>query len=229
MGIHERQQREELIMKAAAKVFFVQGFHGTKMEHVARQAGLSKGILYFYYKNKEDLYMALIYYALQEFIAFHKRSLARHTDDTGLNRLIFFIKDYFDFVDTNPYLHGAITDYIHMANPARQLASEAGLTEGMKASKYYKMTLKEQLVPVLMLFEVINKGRIDGSIKNQGDYKLIFATLWSLILGYEKLSVAEKYFTDTVQSKLQYFQIDRSEWRDMILKSIRVILTSPGT
>ena len=226
MGIQERQQREELIMNAAAKVFFVQGFHGTKMEHVARQAGLSKGILYFYYKNKEDLYMALVYHALLEFIAFHERSLQKHMEENGLNRIMYFIRDYFDFVDSHPYLHAAITDYIHMANPSRQLASEAGLTEGMKASKYYKLTLKDQLTPALMLFEVINKGRIDGSIKNKGDYKLLYATLWSLIMGYEKLSVAEKYFSDSRQSKLQYFQLDRSDWRKMIIQTIQTILTT---
>jgi len=229
MGVHERQQRAELIMSAAGKVFFVQGFHGTKMEHVARQAGLSKGILYFYYKNKEDLYMALIYHSLQEFIAFHQQSLQRFSDKNGLERMIHFVQDYFEFVETHPYAHAAITDYIRMANPGRQLNAEAGLTEGMKASKYYKMTLKEQLTPALMLFEVINKGRIDGSIKHQGDYRLLYATLWSLIIGYEQLSVAERFFTDTQKTKLQYFQLDRKEWKEMIVRTVRTVLTSPGT
>ncbi len=43
-----------------SKFFFQKGFHATRLEDIAKQAGLSKGILYLYFENKEAIFLALI-------------------------------------------------------------------------------------------------------------------------------------------------------------------------
>ena len=53
------KNKEKRILDAAVALFTAQGFAATRMEDVAKKAGISKGLTYFYYKNKEDLYMAL--------------------------------------------------------------------------------------------------------------------------------------------------------------------------
>ncbi len=65
MGIKERRQREKKLRKkeilAAAKVlFFEQGFAATSMNQIAKLVELSKGTLYLYFKNKEELYVSLL-------------------------------------------------------------------------------------------------------------------------------------------------------------------------
>jgi len=226
MGIHERQQRATLIMEAAAKVFFVQGFHGTKMEHVARHAGVSKGMLYFYYKNKEDLYMALVHYAITEFIRFHEQTFKASEKENGLQRILFFLTEYFRYVDEHQEIQALISDYIQMANPARQSAFDTGLTAGMKESKYYQKILDDQFVTALMISNVIVEGVEDGSILNTTDPRIIYATLWSMVLGYEKLSAAEQYFINNSAVDMQLYQMDRNAWRTMIYQSVKSILTS---
>lgn len=64
MGIKERKEREKerrrhQIMVAAKRVFSAKGFSKTTIEDIAREAELSPGTLYLYFKNKDDLYASL--------------------------------------------------------------------------------------------------------------------------------------------------------------------------
>ena len=52
------KKRPEEILDAAMRVFCRRGFHKTNLEEVAREAGISKGTIYLYFKNKEDLFIA---------------------------------------------------------------------------------------------------------------------------------------------------------------------------
>lgn len=56
----EKTQRREKLLDAAIEIFFQKGFHATRLEDIAKQAGLSKGILYLYFENKEAIFLALI-------------------------------------------------------------------------------------------------------------------------------------------------------------------------
>jgi AcrR family transcriptional regulator len=44
------------IIDAARQEFIAHGFSGTKMEHIARRAQVSKQLVYIYYKSKDELY-----------------------------------------------------------------------------------------------------------------------------------------------------------------------------
>lgn len=70
MGIHERKEREkerrrQQIMVAAKRVFSVNGFSKSTMEDIAREAELSPGTIYLYFKNKDELYASLSLRILQ--------------------------------------------------------------------------------------------------------------------------------------------------------------------
>ena len=70
MGIQERKERErerrrQQIIVAAKRVFSVKGFNKTTMEDIAKEAELSPGTLYLYFKNKDELYASLSLRVLQ--------------------------------------------------------------------------------------------------------------------------------------------------------------------
>ncbi|MDP3548810.1 MAG: TetR/AcrR family transcriptional regulator [Novosphingobium sp.] len=48
------------ILEAAREEFGANGFDGTKVEHIARRAKVSKQIVYFYFKGKDELYWELL-------------------------------------------------------------------------------------------------------------------------------------------------------------------------
>src|SRR5436190_19858681 len=55
-----KNARPEEIISAALEVFADRGFAATKLEDVARKAGVTKGTIYLYFENKEALFKALI-------------------------------------------------------------------------------------------------------------------------------------------------------------------------
>lgn len=66
MGPRVAAQREELesqrrgqILKAALAVFARKGFHGATVAEIAREARLSEGTIYNYFRSKEDLLISL--------------------------------------------------------------------------------------------------------------------------------------------------------------------------
>ena len=96
MGIQERKQRErerrrQQIMVAAKKVFTTKGFNKTTMEDIAKEAELSPGTLYLYFKNKDELYASLSLRILQYLLI----RLEHVTSDTCLNpeKRILTLKD----------------------------------------------------------------------------------------------------------------------------------------
>lgn len=48
------------ILSAAAELFATQPFHKVVLSDVAEKAGVGKGTLYIYFKNKEDLYLSVL-------------------------------------------------------------------------------------------------------------------------------------------------------------------------
>lgn len=48
-------KKKEEILRSAAEVFAEKGYHGTTMEEVAAKLFMTKGSMYYYFKNKDDL------------------------------------------------------------------------------------------------------------------------------------------------------------------------------
>ena len=53
--------RPRQILIAAAKVFSRDGLERAKLDSVAREAGITKGTIYLYYRNKNDLFVATLH------------------------------------------------------------------------------------------------------------------------------------------------------------------------
>lgn len=55
-----KKERPEEITAAAFEEFSRQGYAATRVEAVAKRAGVSKGLLYLYFKTKEELFKAVV-------------------------------------------------------------------------------------------------------------------------------------------------------------------------
>lgn len=55
-----KEARPEEITAAALELFIERGFAATRLEDIAARAGISKGTLYLYFANKEDLFKAVV-------------------------------------------------------------------------------------------------------------------------------------------------------------------------
>jgi AcrR family transcriptional regulator len=55
-----KEDRPQEITEAALMAFAEKGYAATRVEEVAKRAGVSKGLLYLYFKTKEDLFKAVV-------------------------------------------------------------------------------------------------------------------------------------------------------------------------
>lgn len=56
----KKEARPGEIIEAALKVFVEKGFHAAKVEDIARVAGVTKGTPYLYFRDKEDIFRAVV-------------------------------------------------------------------------------------------------------------------------------------------------------------------------
>ena len=56
----DESAKRRQIVDGARAVFLAQGFDAASMNDIARAAGVSKGTLYVYFKNKEELFEAIV-------------------------------------------------------------------------------------------------------------------------------------------------------------------------
>jgi len=92
-----KSARPEEILAAALDVFTDRGFAATKLEDIARRAGVTKGTIYLYFENKEALFKALIRQTIVPVIA-QGEELARSF--TGSARDLFerLVREYWRLV-----------------------------------------------------------------------------------------------------------------------------------
>ena len=55
-----RQPGPQRILLAAEKVFVRDGVEGARMDAIASEAGMARSHLYYHYKNKDDMFAALV-------------------------------------------------------------------------------------------------------------------------------------------------------------------------
>jgi len=91
-----REEQKERILDAARSLFAHKGFSDTKMTDIAAAAGISYGLAYHYFKDKEEIFTKLIEEALSS--ALQLMQHARQIPGTPWDRLRWL---------TSEMLHGA--------------------------------------------------------------------------------------------------------------------------
>jgi AcrR family transcriptional regulator len=89
------------ISNAAARLFAVDRFHEVRMDDIAAEAGVSKGTLYRYFSDKEDLYRALVVAACDQLIGKVDSRVA--TAETPQGELEELVGAMFDFFEEHMY------------------------------------------------------------------------------------------------------------------------------
>lgn len=78
-----KDARPAEIVQAALAVFADRGFAAAKLEDVAAAAGISKGTIYLYFPNKEELFRAVVRTAVLPNLEAAEAQLATHTGSSA--------------------------------------------------------------------------------------------------------------------------------------------------
>jgi len=71
----EKAAHRKEILDAAIKVFAEKGFYAATLEEVAQEAEFSKGALYLYFPNKEDILSTIVSDSLEKWAEFYKSAI----------------------------------------------------------------------------------------------------------------------------------------------------------
>jgi AcrR family transcriptional regulator len=64
----QTQDSRDEILKAAIQLFATRGFHETSMSEVAREAKVSKALIFWHFKTKEELFLAVLNKLLEPYV-----------------------------------------------------------------------------------------------------------------------------------------------------------------
>jgi len=93
--------RPEQIIKAALEVFGECGLANARLQDIAERAGVSKGTIYLYFPNKEELFREMI---RQTAVAAIERAEQANVQGTPTNQLLAFMRGYWAFVRSPVFL-----------------------------------------------------------------------------------------------------------------------------
>ena len=148
-----RGQPEEsraAILRAAAKEFAAHGVAGARTDAIAREARVNKALLYYYFKDKETLYGAVLDDAFSGL-----KSTVFHVLDSDLpprEKIMAYAGAYFDFIAKN------------------QLYPRLMQREMMRAregqSEHIDKIVKNYIRPIFVrVSELVHKGIADGEFR----------------------------------------------------------------
>lgn len=89
------------ILDAAEELFIQRGYDGVSINDVARGAGAAKGLIFYYFKNKEDLFDSV----MDRYYAQHSRAIIEGFSGGGAStreRIHSVIDAYIDVLESNP-------------------------------------------------------------------------------------------------------------------------------
>lgn len=163
-----REEKRVHIIRSAIKVFSEYGLDGTKMELVAKEAGIGKGTIYEYFTSKEQLFEEMIIYSVESYSQGLKENM-----DQGNNieeKLLNYTAYNIDFFNKNLDMLLMAMQINFFSQEMRKHMIEQGLAifqhcRDMVAKAQVKGELRPDLDPELASF-LIN-GTIEQFTKQR--------------------------------------------------------------
>jgi TetR/AcrR family transcriptional regulator len=104
------QSTEQRILHAAKTVFYRKGLGGARMEEIAREAGINKALLHYYFRNKEQLFERIFLEAFEQLLPQMTAILAQ---DLPLEQKVQQISDFYnEMLLETPLLPVFVLNYV---------------------------------------------------------------------------------------------------------------------
>lgn len=171
----ERRIRQEDIIHAAEKVFFLKGYEQTTMDEIAKTAEYSKRTIYSYFQSKEQLLHAIIYRAYRTLNELVSKELSAQPELSGLSKLLLMGETFIRFMSQYPKYFETIVFY------------NSSKSELSTDDPFRKASDSEGNLTMEILLDTIAKGIQDGSIRGDLDVRKTAFVLYANITGIANL------------------------------------------
>lgn len=93
------EARRKQILDIALEKIDAQGFQNTTIQEIANQAGISKGVIYYHFKGKQELIGSIWTALIDELFEFRRKRV--ETKKTAHEKLIAYVETNFKFLKNN--------------------------------------------------------------------------------------------------------------------------------
>jgi len=147
----EPEKTRAAILKAALHEFAAEGVAGARTDYIARSAGVNKALLYYYFRDKESLYGAVIDDVFQ---ALRERLLTvLNSNLEPRAKLKEYVGTHFDFIASDPLYP--------------RLVQQEMMRSGRQKSPHLKRIAQSYFHPVYSrLLEVLQQGIDNGQFRS---------------------------------------------------------------
>ena len=172
-----KEERRQLILLTALKTFTRKGFAASKMTDISTAANISYGLLYYYFKSKEEIYLELIKHAASSSADLIK-TIANDGNSRPIDKIHLLVTKILEGIRNKD----AAAYYFVLCIEA--LTSDSN-------PKAVAQIVKEIMRPLTILADVILDGQKSKQIK-QGDPMDMAIASFSMILGLSSLMISGK-------------------------------------
>ncbi|WP_227394991.1 TetR/AcrR family transcriptional regulator [Jeotgalibacillus aurantiacus] len=159
-NVEIRDARREQILNAAAKVFARRGMAAAKISDIAQEAQLSHGLVYHYFKSKEQIFVTLVKKASESSIEVVNE--AKQLKGTPIEKLKWM---------TETILKGIVTgDRIYLFLIMIQASTSDAVPEEVR-----EILTNSANSPVAATIPIIIEGQAEGEIIQEDPMKLAVA------------------------------------------------------
>jgi AcrR family transcriptional regulator len=125
------ESRPQQIIEAALEVFGECGLANARLQDIADRAGVSKGTIYLYFPNKEELFREMVRQTAVAAIETGERTI---TTGTPTQQLIAAMRGYWVFVRSPVFstLHRLVLGELHQFPDLAQFYADNVVTRGLK-------------------------------------------------------------------------------------------------
>jgi TetR/AcrR family fatty acid metabolism transcriptional regulator len=116
------QDSRDEILKAAIRLFARRGFHETSMSEVAREAKVSKALIFWHFKTKEELFLAVLNRLLEPYFIDFAEEVGALDERAQFRKLV---QSYLLFVQDNaPSVRFFLGQLLHGEKVPEELAAQ---------------------------------------------------------------------------------------------------------
>lgn len=109
-------EKRELIVRSASECFAKYGYDKTTLEDIGKAAKLNKASLYYYFKNKEDIFIQVILQESEQYIAALQEKAATYQGYE--QKIIHYLLDRLKYYREVLNLHQLSLESLHRLEPA---------------------------------------------------------------------------------------------------------------
>lgn len=172
----EAMETKQNILNASRKLFSEKGFHKTSLSDIAREAGVTRGAVYWHFENKNDLLVELCHEAARGAnIAPHLKMAAEDGQIDPLGMLRKWVKGHFSDDAEEMFLSFLIDTM------ASLMASQSDKEDITDAKEKFSELLKLRR---MRIEEALRNSVIRKQLPSDVDIKLVASVIEGVLFGF---------------------------------------------